>query len=610
VKSKATPHRTPLFLGIEAGATRSVAILADASGECLQRVERKTTANLCLLSDSQLLGLLQSIADRLPRPAALGIGMAGSLEEADRERIRAAAARIWPKVPCWAGNDLESALAATSDGPSPASIARVIVISGTGASCYGQRAKGKGVLTGGWGHLLGDRGSGYDIALRALQAVFQALDETGHCPPLGKRFLSSLQLRSLNDLIAWVGGANKAAIAALAVELFAAAAAGDKIARSILDGSADLIASTAIACARRLTQKARPVEFVLAGSVLQKQPGFARQVGNRLKAKWPGARVKLLAREGAWGSVQLAQQQLGKPPFQPAKPSPPAEPSDPIPASRGLSPTEERNPLSQKLDRMPVSAAIRLMLAEDATLPAALLREQKKIAQAVQFIVRGFRRGGRLFYVGAGTSGRLGALDAYECPPTFSVPPEMTQAIVAGGDQALQGAQEDAEDDFAGGAEALHRRGVSRKDVVLGIAASGRTPFVWGALGAARELGATTILVCFNPNLLFKRGNRPKLVIAPRIGPELLTGSTRLKAGTATKLLLNIFTTLAMVQMGKVVENLMVDVQPTNAKLRQRAIRIVRALTGVAHPIAEAALQRSDWSIKKALLRLKKSRSR
>ena len=238
---------------------------------------------------------------------------------------------------------------------------------------------------------------------------------------------------------------------------------------------------------------------------------------------------------------------------------------------------------------------------------AALLREEKKISQAVKLIVRCFRRGGRLFYVGAGTSGRLGALDAYECPPTFSVPPEMTQAIVAGGDQAMHGAKEDAEDDVAGGAQALHSRGVSNKDLVLGIAASGRTPFVWGALHAARELGATTMLLCFNPNLVFKRGTRPTLVIAPRIGPEILTGSTRLKAGTATKLLLNIFTTLSMVRLEKVIENLMVDVHPTNSKLRDRAIRILQALTGTAHDIARNALERNDWSIKNALSGLKRS---
>ena len=605
------PLPPPLFLGIEAGATKCVAILANAAGRCLQRIERASPANLRLLSEPQLHGLLDQIATQLPCPAALGIGMAGALDEPDRERIRAAAARVWPEVPCWAGNDLETALAAAEAPSANPNITRVIVISGTGASCYGQTLKGTAVLTGGWGHLLGDSGSGYDIALRAMQAVFRTLDLTGRWPALGRRLLAALQLESPNDLIAWAGQANKSAIAALTVELFAAAAARDRIAREILAESAKLISGNAIACARRLVRKGGGVEFVLCGSVLQKQPGFARQVERQLKAEWPGARVRLLAREGAWGALLLAQQQAAKhPPALPsaarslsARPTPAiAAAADAlIPRSQGLSPTEQRHPLSRELDRMSVAAAIRLMLSEDATLPAALLREQKKISQAVQLIVRAWRGGGRLFYVGAGTSGRLGALDAYECPPTFSVPPEMTQAIVAGGEQAMHGALEDAEDDLAGGAEALRARGVSNTDVVVGIAASGRTPFVWGALHAARDLGASTILVCFNPNLVFTPGKRPTLVIAPAIGPEVLTGSTRLKAGTATKLLLNIFTTLAMVQLGKVVENLMVDVCPTNAKLRDRAIRIVQELTGVERASAAEALARHDWSIKQAL---------
>jgi N-acetylmuramic acid 6-phosphate etherase len=606
MKPQIPPVPPPLFLGIDAGATKCVAVLADAAGRCLQRIEGTDPANLRLLSEAQLLGLLEHIAKQMPRPAAVGIGMAGALDEPDRDRIRTAAARIWPGIPCWAGNDLATALAAAGGRAGTTSGVRVVVISGTGASCYGQMAAGTEVLTGGWGHLLGDRGSGYDIALRATQEIFRQFDLTGEWPPLGRRFLRLLQLESPGALIAWFGGASKAAIAALTVELFAAAAARDKIAGGVLAETAAHIADNAIACARRLARKGRNVEFVLTGSVLLKQPGFARRVGRRLKADWPGARVKLLAREGAWGAMALARQLAATPPLLLARPlgvvpEPAVAAADWIPQSNGLSPTEQRHPLSRKLDRMPVAASIRLMLSEDAGLPAALLREQKKIARAVQLIVRALRGGGRLIYVGAGTSGRLAALDAYECPPTFSVPPETVQAIVAGGEQAMQGAQEDAEDDFAGGSLALRKRGISNKDVVVGIAASGRTPFVWGALHAARELGATTILVCFNPTLVFKRGTRPSLVIAPAIGPEVLTGSTRLKAGTATKQLLNIFTTLAMVQLGKVVENLMIDVHPTNAKLRERAIRIVRELTGADRDTATQALEQAAWSIPQAL---------
>ncbi|MEI7954175.1 MAG: N-acetylmuramic acid 6-phosphate etherase [Verrucomicrobiota bacterium] len=599
----------PAYLGIEAGATKCVAILADSFKHCLSRFELPEPGNLRLLSDAQLSDLLGRIAIQVPRPAAVGIGMAGALNEGDRERIRKAVASIWPGVPCWAGHDLETALAAAGDVTYSPSPIRVIVISGTGASCYGQRADGGEVLTGGWGHLLGDGGSGYDIALRGMQAVFRTLDLTGKWPSLGQRLLRKLGLDSPAALVAWVGSADKPAIAALAVEMFAAAAARDPIAREILNEAAALVAGHAIACAKRLSRKGKSVEFLLTGSVLQKQPGFARQVGQEIRAGWPGADVKLLDREGAWGAVEMARLQPAMPHLaQPTIAAGVAQTTaeEWIPRSNGLSPTEQRHPLSRKLDRMSVAAAIRLMLGEDANLPTALLKEQRKIARAVELIVSALRGGGRLIYVGAGTSGRLAALDAYECPPTFSVAPETVQAIVAGGEQAMHGAREDAEDDFGGGANALRQRGVSSKDVVIGIAASGRTPFVWGALNAAQDLGAPTVLVCFNPNLVFDRGHQPTVVIAPVIGPEVLTGSTRLKAGTATKLLLNMFTTLAMVQLGKVVENLMVDVYPTNAKLRERAIRIVQELTGVPYPAAAAALEQHDWSIQQALPSLKK----
>lgn len=606
--SPAGDHRR--FLGIECGATKSVSILAAADGRCCERLEGNNPANLRLLDGPGLDGLLRGIAQRFPRPDAVGIGMAGVLDAGDRDRLRAAAGKVWPAVPCWVGNDLESAWAAADDGHVRATgAARVVVISGTGASCYGKNAAGGEVLTGGWGHLLGDCGSGYDIALRSCQAVFSGLDESGRWPALGVRFLGVLQLNSPAEMIAWLGRATKAETAALAVEVFAAAAKGDKTAKGILKEAAAAIARSATACARRLVRKGAPVEFVLTGSILVKQRGFASEVERQLTAAWPGATVRLLQREAAWGALAMARgsgppgppRDAGRRSAVSVRDRPPLEGSDVIPASRGLSPTEQRNPRSQRLDRIPVPAAIRLMLEEDAAIPAALLREQRKIRQAIELIVAGLRQGGRLFYVGAGTSGRLGVLDAYECPPTFNVPPDLVQAILAGGGQAMLGAAEDAEDDIEGGAQAVRYRGVTRRDVVIGIAASGRTPFVWGALHAAREMGATTILVCFNPKLVFTAGNRPDLVIAPRIGPEVLTGSTRLKAGTATKLLLNLFTTLAMVRLGKVVENLMVDVQPTNAKLRLRAIRIVRELAGLTAEAAENELARHAWAVKKTL---------
>jgi N-acetylmuramic acid 6-phosphate etherase len=273
------------------------------------------------------------------------------------------------------------------------------------------------------------------------------------------------------------------------------------------------------------------------------------------------------------------------------------------------SPTEQRHPRSMALDKLPLSQAIRLMLSEEARVPKKLLAQHRHIEQVIRAVVRAFRQGGRLFYVGAGTSGRLGVLDASECPPTFRTPPTMVQGIIAGGHKALWESVEGAEDDAGAGARAMRTHGVGRRDVVAGIAASGTTPFVWGALREAKRRGATTALVCFNPYLRIPRSLRPDTVIAPDLGPEVLTGSTRLKAGTATKQLLNLFTTLAMVRLGKVRSNLMIDLNPTNAKLRHRAIRIVRDLAGADSESAQAALEACGWVVKKAVARLSRKQS-
>ncbi len=273
--------------------------------------------------------------------------------------------------------------------------------------------------------------------------------------------------------------------------------------------------------------------------------------------------------------------------------------------STRLSPTEQRNPRSLQLDELSVGAAVELMLSEEAKVTRVLLAKKRLLAKAVTLVARAFKRGGRLFYFGAGTSGRLGVLDASECPPTFRTDPSLVEGIIAGGDVALRCAVEGAEDDAVAGAREIKARRITPRDVVVGIAASGTTRFVWGALGEARRRRAKTMLVCFNPYLAIPRAMRPDLVIAPDLGPEVLTGSTRLKAGTATKLILNLLTTLAMVQIGKVQSNLMVDVNPSNAKLRTRAVRIVRELTGADEIAARQALEQSDWVIRAACRRLK-----
>ncbi len=245
------------------------------------------------------------------------------------------------------------------------------------------------------------------------------------------------------------------------------------------------------------------------------------------------------------------------------------------------------------------------MIQEESNIASALRKKRRDIRRAIEMVVAAFRRGGRLFYVGAGTSGRLGVLDAAECSPTFRVPPERVQGILAGGPPALLRSIEGAEDDARAGAAAIEFRAVGKRDVVMGIAASGRTPFVWGALAAAQERGARTILLCFNPHLEISKPRRPDLLITVAVGPEILTGSTRLKAGTATKIILNTVTTLAMVRMGKVLSNLMVDLNASNRKLRERAVRIVQAVTGAEALAAQAALEKSKWIVKAACHRLR-----
>jgi N-acetylmuramic acid 6-phosphate etherase len=262
--------------------------------------------------------------------------------------------------------------------------------------------------------------------------------------------------------------------------------------------------------------------------------------------------------------------------------------------------TEKRNPRSRDIDRLTTLGIVRLINSEDRLVVPAVGSQARAIAAGVEMIVERFRRGGRLFYVGAGTSGRLGVLDAAECPPTFGVPPTLVQGIIAGGRRALVRAVEGAEDNESAGAAAIDRRRIRPRDVVVGIAACGLTPFVRAALRRAMTLGAATIFITCSPEAV---GQAPAdLVINPAVGPEIITGSTRMKAGTATKLALNTLTTATMIRMGKVFGNLMVDLKATNNKLRDRSVRIVMEMTGLSRPAAAKLLARADGRVKPAIV--------
>ena len=267
--------------------------------------------------------------------------------------------------------------------------------------------------------------------------------------------------------------------------------------------------------------------------------------------------------------------------------------------------TEQRNPDSLDIDLKSTEEIVAIFHEENRKVLAAVESVSASIAESVELITDAFRRGGRLFYIGAGTSGRLGVLDASECPPTFSAHPDMVQGIIAGGDRALRRSVEAAEDKPDAGAEAIRDRGVADQDVLVGIASSGYTPYVIGALREAHKLGAKTIFLCCIP-AADELSEFVDVCIAPIVGPEIITGSTRLKAGTATKLVLNMLSTISMIKIGKVYNNLMVDLQSSNAKLTDRGIRIIMEVMGTDFATAQETLARAGGNVKTAIVMLAK----
>jgi N-acetylmuramic acid 6-phosphate etherase len=267
---------------------------------------------------------------------------------------------------------------------------------------------------------------------------------------------------------------------------------------------------------------------------------------------------------------------------------------------RILPTTELRNRASENIDRLSTQQIVDLINAEDTLVPKAVARQRRQIAAAIDLIVARFKEGGRLFYVGAGTSGRLGVLDASECPPTFGVPPSLVQGIIAGGRRALVRSADGAEDYPEDGAAAVEKKRIRANDIVVGLAACGMTPFVLGALKQARRIRAGTIFITCAPEAI--EHIPAEIIINPVVGPEVVTGSTRMKAGTATKLVLNTLTTGAMIRLGKVYGNLMVDLKATNEKLRDRSLRILMELTGLSRRQARILLRRADGQLKVAVV--------
>ncbi len=590
-------------LGIECGGTRTTAARLQEDGKAGPKREYPA-ANLRLVDDAQLGELFRQIAARHANPANVGVGMAGVRTREDRDRLHQQVRLAWPSAKIYVTDDLETALAGAPAGASPHS-AQILIVSGTGSSCLGQGEDGRQVRVSGWGHLLGDEGGGYGIGLAGLRMMAREADRNGKPPRLLRPLLKRHGLSSLNELTSWCQNASKAEIAAVAVPVFSAWKRGHPECCRIIDRAVDLLVEDAEMCFQRLGKPAA-VRFILSGGCFARQKRFREAVAAALRRRLPGCAVARGVSAGAIGAAILAWKH-GQTETQPLEENSNGNEQQILPTATAMSPTECRHPASMDLDRLSIRAGIELMAAEDARLPAAILAQAAPIEKAVRWAAQSLKTGGRLFYFGAGTSGRLGVLDASECPPTFSADPQQVQGIIAGGASALWRSVEGAEDSTAAGASETQRRGVSRKDTVIGIAAGGRTPFVWGSLMAAKQAQAKTVLLCFNPHLNFAPGGKPDLVICPEVGPEVLTGSTRLKSGTATKMILNMVTTLSMVRLGKVFQNLMIDLDPSNAKLRDRAVRILMELTGCRSETAQEALEANGWQVKKARLQLQRS---
>jgi len=503
---------------------------------------------------------------------------------ADRPALQLLCAQVWPSAKVVTGSDRDSGLAAglgRGDG--------IVVNAGTGASVTGRRGD-RIEKAGGWGHILGDAGGGYFLSVQALRLVLREYDLHRAEAQFTASILRALSLNSRDELVRWAQTADKMEIATLSPVVFEAARNGDPNVVKIIEEGAEVLAEYTEAVASRLSLLAPKV--ILLGGLFQRDSLYVAAFRRRLKKNLSDARVGMSEQSPELGAAWLAAEFEERAAVSFASRNTDGE-------SLAIALTEQRNPASENLEKLSAKELVELFVDEEKHVQEALGKEVDNLARGIEIVTKALREGGRLFYVGAGTSGRLGVLDASEIPPTFGASPEMVQGIMAGGVRALHRSAEGAEDEPGGGALAIDERGVTSADIVCGISASGRTPFVLGALGAAKKRGAQTILLTCNPAR--KRLESFDLEIDFVTGPEILTGSTRLKAGTVTKVALNILSTGAMVALGRVRGNLMSDLTVTSEKLRDRAARLVAELRKCGYTEACEQLQSNGWNLRATL---------
>ncbi len=582
-------------IGVDGGGTKTIAVVMDRDGRVLGRGEG-TAANPYMVGWEEARNAVMAAMSAAARAAGVEVAEArgvtwalGGVERTgEREQARRLAEETLPGVPVRVENDALAALVGGVGKPYG-----VVLIAGTGMIAYGVNRAGRRSRAGGWGYLL-DLGSGYGLGLAGLRAVLRDAEGSDLPTRLRGILLDVLHLEQPEEVIPWLYAAerSRAEVAALASFVIQAAAEGDTVAADIVAEAADALAALVDAVTRRLFSTEEKVPLVLSGGLFLNLSFYREVVTQAVRTRLPHVRVMLPYADAAVGAAWLAWEMAGIPLYPRS--------GRPLNGDGGPWSSESRNVLTRDLDRRSSREVVGLMHVEDRRAVRAVRAVLPEVAKAVDAIAERMTRGGRLIYVGAGTSGRLGVLDASECPPTFGVDPERVIGVIAGGDVALRNAVEGAEDRAEDGAQAMADLKVGVLDTVVGITASGRTPYVVGALKEARQRGALTVgVVC---NLPAPVADLADMVIAPLVGPEVIAGSTRLKAGTAQKLVLNMLSTATMVRLGKVYDNLMVDVQQDNEKLRERARRVVMAATGLDAEPATSLLQQSGGDIKVAIV--------
>jgi N-acetylmuramic acid 6-phosphate etherase len=587
------------ILGVEGGGTKTAWALAETIKDMpcsefrILEHGKLPPSNFRLTAPERLRAIFAELPKQIDRA---GVFLAGCATEEDRRALRQVCLEIWPTAKIVTGSDRESGMAAALDHGDG-----IVVNAGSGSSVTGRRGD-RIERAGGWGHILGDAGGGYFLCIQALRLILREHDLHRAEMDVTAKILHALSLNNFDELVRWVQIADKMEIATLAPVVFQAAAAGDARMMEIVEEGACVLCEYTEAVAERLHLLAP--KMVLIGGLFYRDSIYTHAFRRRLKKNLPDARIATAERPPELGAAWLAAEADDHAAFQ-------LRPSQSEIDSLAVAMTEQRNPRSEKLEKLSAQELVQLFVEEEKFVQDALRTAAANLARGIEIVTASLRNGGCLFYVGAGTSGRIGVLDASEIPPTFGAHTHLVQGVIAGGTTALHRSVEGAEDEESAGALALDERGLKAADVVIGITASGRTPFVLGALARAKSLGAKTILLMCNPAVAGigdagrpgspTPATDPDLVITLPVGPEILTGSTRLKAATATKVALNIISTGAMIGLGKVRCNLMIDLHTTSTKLRDRAVRIVAEVTQRDYESARGLLEDNDWNLRAAL---------